>query len=131
MPNPGSGFERRFGKTAGGKRTPRSGAAGGGDVSFPVGALWADWSWELKERASLPKSLTTWLGQAQSDIRIGDRRRPALALRETGGQTIVVFQWDDLRVWTEALVEIGNSAKLRTLVRQLQRQVQEIEKAIR
>lgn len=130
--NSGSRFERKFARSIkGGKRTPRSGADGGGDTTFEAGSLWSDWSFELKRRATLPKSLTGWLDQAESDIRIGDRRRPAIAVQEEGGRTIVAFYWTDLQTWVEALAEVGNAAHLRSLVRQLEHQIREVKEAIR
>lgn len=130
--NPGKRFEQKFARgVRGARRTPGSGNAGGGDTSFEPGSLWSDWSFELKHRKALPRSLVTWLGQAETDIAIGDRRHPALAMQEDHGRTIVAFYWQDLAMWVDALAEVGNAAALKTLVRQLKRQVAEIEAAIR
>lgn len=129
--NSGKRFEQRFAQSAGGKRTPRSGAVGGGDVSFAPGELWRDFSWELKHRASLPKLIVGAMDQAESDLAIGDRRRPAVALEEEGGRTLVCFRWMDLAPWVEALNEVGNASRLKSIVRQIDRDLTELKGAIR
>jgi hypothetical protein len=117
----GGRFEREFAHTIGGaKRTPLSGASGGGDISFEAGALWGDWSWELKRRQKLPVSITDAMYQAAGDIALGDRRRPAAAMREDGGKTIVLFYWHDLQPWVEAIAEVGRAGRVRDLGKQLE-----------
>lgn len=125
----GSAFERELARELGGKRTPLSGAGGGGDVTLPVDSVWSQWSWEAKRRAELPVFLTKPLQQAASDLAIGDPRRPAVAFREDNGRTIVAFYLDDLRPWVEAIAELGAGAKIRTLARDLERLALEIRRA--
>lgn len=115
----------------GGKRTPLSGGIGGGDLSMPSGSIWADWSWEAKRRAKLPALMVRWLSQAETDIAIGDPRRPALVMREDNGKAIVAMYAADLIAWAEALAEIGNASKVRGLLRQAKRVIEEAEGAIR
>jgi hypothetical protein len=117
----GRAFEREFAATAGGKRTPLSGATGGGDVSFASGSLWADWSWELKRRSKLPALIVGAMLQAAGDIALGDRRMPAVAMREDNGRTIVVFYWDDLRNWVESIAQVGRAGRVRELGKELER----------
>jgi hypothetical protein len=116
----GSRFEREIARTLRAKRTPLSGASGGGDVSFPTDSIWADWSMELKRRAKLPAFVTAALRQAAGDIRIGDRRKPAVVMREDGGPAIFVCYLDDLRPWVEALAEVGRAGRVHDLGRQLE-----------
>jgi hypothetical protein len=127
----GRAFEREFAATIGARRTPGSGRSGGGDVTPRAGDVWADWSWELKRRARLPALVTEALEQAAADVVIGDRRRPAMAMRADHGQTIVAFYWEDLRTWAEALAEVGRSGEVRRLAAQIEsaaRQIREVAK---
>lgn len=116
----GSAFEREVSRSLGGKRTPLSGADGGGDVSLPTGSIWADWSWELKRRAKLPVFVVEALRQAATDIRIGDRRKPAVVMREDHAPAIFVCYLDDLVPWVEAIAEVGRAGRVRDLGRQLE-----------
>jgi hypothetical protein len=127
----GRAFEREFAAELGGKRTPGSGRSGGGDVSLPAGSLWGDWSWELKRRARLPAIVSEALEQASGDIAVGDRRRPAVAVREDHGRTIVAFYWDDLRAWVEALAEVGRAGEVRRLAAQIESAAREIRRVAR
>jgi len=105
----GSTFERELALALGGKRTPLSGASGGGDITLQPDNVWHAWSWEAKRRATLPKMITDALAQAEHDVAIGDQRRPALAMREDHGRTIAVFYLEDLTRWIEAITELGPS----------------------
>lgn len=126
----GSRFERELALELGGRRTPLSGAAGGGDVSLPDGSLWHAWSWEAKRRATLPVLLTAALEQAAADIAIGDPRRPAAAFRADNGRTIVAFYLDDLRPWAEALAEVGHRQRVRRLADQIEGAVRELRRVV-
>ena len=127
----GRGFERELALELGGKRTPLSGRRGGGDITLPSDSVWQAWSWEAKRRAELPRFLTAVLDQAESDIAIGDPRRPAAAFRADHGRTIVAFYLSDLRPWVEALAELGGGAKVRSLARDLERLAGELKRAAR
>ena len=116
----GSRLERDVASVLGGKRTPLSGGSGGGDVSLPTGSIWSDWSWECKQRAALPALITGAMLQANADIRVGDRRRPAVIIREDRGQALFVAHLSDVVTWAEALAEVGNASKVRDLGRQLE-----------
>ena len=116
----GSRFEREVARSLGAKRTPLSGATGGGDITMPTGSIWADWSMELKRRARLPAFVTAALRQAATDNRIGDRRKPAVVMREDHGPAIFVCYLEDLRPWVEALAEVGRAGRVHDLGRQLE-----------
>ena len=126
----GSAFERELAGELGGKRTPLSGGTGGGDVTLPTESVWRAWSWEAKRRARLPVLITDALEQAASDIAVGDPRRPAVALREDRGRTIVVFYLDDLRPWVEALLEVGHRQRVRRLADQIEGAVRELRRVV-
>jgi len=127
----GSAYEREVALAIGGRRTPLSGAVGGGDISLPEGSIFADWSWEAKRRSRLPALVMDALAQAESDIAIGDPRRPAVVMREDRGRSIFVCHLDDFVTWAEALAEIGNGAKVRELVRQMRRDLEQLERSVR
>lgn len=127
----GSAFERELALELGGKRTPLSGSAGGGDITLPAESVWIAWAWEAKRRAELPRFLTGVLEQAASDIAIGDPRKPAAAFRADHGRTIVAFYLDDLRPWVEAIAELGAGARIRTIARDLDRIAAELRRATR
>lgn len=113
MSNPskakGSAFEREIAASIGAKRMPLSGAVGGGDIRPEPDSIWAAWSFECKRRAKLPVLITDALAQAQADIAIGDPRSALMLMREDGGRTIACADWDDLRLWSEALAEVVSS----------------------
>ena len=123
----GAAFEREFARAVGGKRTPLSGGAGGNDITFAPGSLWDAWGWEAKRRASLPVFVVKALVQAEAALPIGSRRRPAMAMREDNGRTIVAFYWDDLRPWVQAQAETGRGSRIRELARELERIAQALK----
>jgi hypothetical protein len=127
----GSSFEREIALELGGKRTPLSGASGGGDITLPPDSPWHAFSWEAKRRERLPVLLTGALAQAELDIAIGDPRRPAAAFREDHGRTIVAFYLDDIRRMVEALTDVGGGSRIRELARELERVAQELRSAVR
>jgi hypothetical protein len=90
--------------------------------------VWADWSWEAKRRARLPTLIRAAFLQAETDIAIGDRRRPAVAMREDGGRTIVAFYLDDLRPWVESLAEVGNAGRVRRIAEQIELAARELRR---
>jgi hypothetical protein len=115
----------------GGKRTPLSGAVGGGDISLPDDSIFADWSWEAKRRQRLPSLLMDALAQASADIGIGDPRRPAVVMREDRGPAIFICRLDDFVAWALALAEMGNGARVRELIRQMRRDLDTLERSVR
>ena len=68
----------------------------------------------------LPNLITTALAQAATDIKIGDRRSPALILKEDRGRILFVAHLEDVVSWAEALAEVGSASKVRALGRQLE-----------
>lgn len=127
----GTRYERELALELGGKRTPLSGAGGGGDITLPSDSIWRAFSWEAKRRAALPVFLTKPLEQAASDVAIGDPRKPAVAFRGDHGRTIVAFYLDDLKPLVEALTEVGGGARIRVVARDLERLAEELRKAVR
>lgn len=127
----GTRYERELALELGGKRTPLSGASGGGDITLPADSLWRAFSWEAKRRAALPIFLTKPLEQAAADIAIGDPRKPAVAFRADHSRTIVAFYLDDLRPLVEALTEVGGGARIRVVARDLERLAEELRRAVR
>lgn len=126
----GSRFERELALALGGKRTPLSGGAGGGDVTLPTDSKWRAWSWEAKRRAKLPVLISGAFDQAEADLAVGDYRRPAVALREDHGRTVVAFYLEDLIAWVDALEEVGNAPKLRRLAQQAEAALTEIRRTL-
>lgn len=127
----GSAFERELAAILGGKRTPLSGAVGGGDITLPSDSIWRAWSWEAKRRARLPAFIVAALEQAEHDLAIADPRKPAAAFREDGGRIIVAFYLDDLLPWIEAIAEIGRGGHVRRLASDLEKLAQELRRAAR
>lgn len=127
----GSGFERELALALGGKRTPLSGGSGGGDVTLPSDSVWRAWSWEAKRRAKLPVLITAAMQQAESDIAVGDPRRPAVAMREDNGRTIVAFYLEDLTAWVDALSELGNGPRVRRIAQQIEQAARDLHAAVR
>jgi hypothetical protein len=115
----GTRLEHHVASVTGGKRTPLSGSAGGGDITHPTGTIWHDWSWECKQRKTLPALITGAMAQAQFDIPLGDRRKPAVVIREDRGRALFVAYLDDVVPWAEALAETGQGVKVRQLAKQL------------
>jgi hypothetical protein len=127
----GSGFERELASILGGKRTPLSGAVGGGDITLPSDSIWRAWSWEAKRRARLPAFIVAALSQAENDLAIGDPRHPAAAFREDGGRIIVAFYLDDLMPWIAAISEVAGGARVRRMAQELEKIAQELRRAVR
>lgn len=123
----GSRLEREVAARLGGKRMVLSGAVGGGDVAVPAGSIWNDWVWECKNRnGALPEWVTKALLQAELEC-AGTRRRPAAVLRNPRSRPVVCFYFDDLVAWVEALAEVGNGQALKSAIRQVKRQLDEVE----
>lgn len=121
----GSAGERELAKIFGGKRNPGSGAWGGNDtvdMDPPYDGL----AWEVKRRAKLPAIATEPLAQAEYASR-GSGRYPAAAYREDRGRWIVAMYAEDLRAWVDAVAEVGNGQRLKALVRQARKILDEVE----
>ena len=116
----GSRVEREVAAVLGGKRTPLSGATGGGDVTLPPDSIWNSWSIEVKARKGLPKMVTDAMAQAQADIALADPRKPMVVLREDRGRMLAVVDLRDLAIWAEALAEVGHGFRLREMAAQLE-----------
>ena len=116
----GSRVEREVAAVLGGKRTPLSGATGGGDVTLPPGSIWNDWSIEVKARKALPKLVTDAMAQARMDIALADPRKPMVVLKADRGQMLAVVDLRDLAMWAEALAEVGHGFRLREYAGQLE-----------
>lgn len=127
----GSGFERELASILGGKRTPLSGAVGGGDITLPTDSIWRAFSWEAKRRARLPAFIVAALEQAENDLAIGDPRKPAAAFREDGGRIIVAFYLDDLLPFVAAISEVAGGSTVRRMAQQLESIALELRKAVR
>lgn len=126
--NKGRAFEREMAKLLGGKRDPTSGAISGHDIVLEPHGIFADWAWELKRRAALPNLVHNALLQSASHISIGDRRRPAMAMRGDGGRAVVAFWAEDFVTWSEALSEMGQGAYVRQYARQLEKIASEMRR---
>jgi hypothetical protein len=127
----GSRAERRVAGALGGRRSPLSGAVGGGDVWIPQASHWADWSVEVKARKRPSWStVREALDQAEVAAR-GSRRRPLAVIVPDRAAPIACMRLEDLRAWADALAEIGTGSRLRALLRQARRVLDEIEEALR
>lgn len=127
----GSAFELEAARLFGGHRTPGSGAMGGGDLTFEKGTLWSGLSWECKRPKKLPVMLTAGIMQARLDIPIGDPRLPALLMREDDGDAIIAFPAVEFRRWVEAIAETGSRQNVLSHIRQVRRDLDALEKAVR
>jgi hypothetical protein len=78
----GSRLERDVAKALGGKRTPLSGAVGGGDV------IAEGFSIECKARAEIPALLRNAFQQADKDIVTGDTRRSLVVIKADRAEPI-------------------------------------------
>lgn len=126
----GSEFEREIATLTGGKRTPGSGAMGGGDITHDADNIWSAFSHECKRRKALPRLLLDALAQADYDSRsIGDNRPSIVWAREDGSREAYAFlRARDLVTFAEALADVGHGSKLREYARQLQTIAAEIRR---
>lgn len=119
--------EYRIAAALGGKRTPLSGAVGGGDITLPAGNIWADWQVEVKARAR-PSWSDVQRALAQAEVAAqGTRRRPLAVVVPDRSPAVVCARLDDLRPWAEALAELGQGHRLRRLAGELRRLADELE----
>ena len=113
--------ERKAATLLGSKRTPLSGAVGGGDVMRA--GLAERFSVEVKARTSF--SVQSYLEQAKSDIVGGDNRKPLALLYPDRQRPMAVLFADDLVALLEN--EGPESAfKIRELARKLEALAKEI-----
>jgi hypothetical protein len=127
----GSRLERATAAALGGKRTPLSGGAGGNDITLPSDSIWLDWAIECKARGKLPVLVTSALAQAtQAVMAIGSRKRPAAVLREDGGRILWVCELDHLVEWASALAEMGQGQAMKSRIRQIRRELEDLEKML-
>jgi hypothetical protein len=117
----GREFEREMAKLLGGKRDPTSGAISGHDLVLEPQGIFADFAWELKRRHAIPNLVSTALAQSQVGIRIGNSRRPAMAMRGDGGRAVVAMYATDFVTWATALSEMGQGSHVRAYARELER----------
>ncbi len=116
----GSRLERESAAMIGGKRSPLSGAVGGGDIWLPSDSIFADWSWEAKARAKLPAYFTAAMSQAEIECR-GTNKRPAIIMKEDRGVIMFASRLDDFVQWSKALSEVGQGSSIRATINQAQR----------
>lgn len=116
----GGRVEREVAAIVGGKRTPLSGGAGGNDITTRDDSLFNVWGIEVKARANLPVLISAAMRQAEVALPIGSPRRPAVVLKADGEPHLFVARLEDVKVWVEALAEVGRGSKVRDLARQLQ-----------
>lgn len=126
----GSAFERECAAIFGLKRTPLSGASGGGDLTAPAGSLWGDFSWECKRMKKLPVKFANAIRQAELDVGIGGTRIPAVLTREDHGTVYMIVPAEKLRAWVEAVAEVGGGAHIKALLRDLDRIARELKEAV-
>jgi hypothetical protein len=113
----------------GGKRSPLSGAVGGGDIWFPADSLWNDWLVEAKSRARLPAYFTLAMKQAELECR-GTSKRPAIILKEDRGNIMFCAYLNDFVQWAQALSEVGQGAQIKSTVRQIRHQLDDLERRL-
>ena len=106
----------------GSKRAPLSGALGGmGDLVFPPGSIWRDWVVEVKRRKAIGGvAVKDALHQAEASIGIGGKRRPMVLMREDHGPWYAFMYAEDIINWCKALNEMGNTGKIKALIRQME-----------
>lgn len=121
-------FEREMALMLGGKRDPMSGRESGHDIVVEPAGIFADWAWEMKRRAAIPNLVTMALAQSEAHIGIGDRRRPAMAMRGDGGRAVVAMYADDFVTWATALAEMGQGSHVRGYARELDRIAAELRR---
>lgn len=122
----GARLERETARIMGGKRMPLSGAQGGGDIRLPAESIYNDWLVEAKSRARLPAYFSAAMKQAELECK-GTRKRPAIILREDRGKIMVAFLLEDFVQWSSALAEMGQGQKVKSLVRDARRVLDQIE----
>lgn len=127
----GAERERQIGKALGGKRNVMSGGSvlGGGDLVFPNGHPLADFIWEIKSRKKAPEILTIALKQAQLEAG-KSYKKPAGVFVADNSKPIVHFYLDDFVQWAEALAELGSGQKVKSLIRDARRLLDEIERYV-
>lgn len=130
----GAAKEREIAQILGGKRNVMSGGSplGGGDIAFDakVPNIFADFIWEVKYRAKQPEWLRKSLLQAAAEGGIGHRKHPAAVLCAPQQRTIVAFYLQDFVDWSRALAEVGQGSHLRSVIRQIRRQLDELERGL-
>ena len=115
----GSRCEREFALLFGAKRNPGSGAWGGNDIT-QLPAPYDGLAVEVKCRAKLPAIATAPLAQAAYAAR-GSGRLPAVGYREDHGRWIVAMYAEDFRSFTDAVYQVGQGAKVRSIAQDLRR----------
>lgn len=108
---------------------PLSGAVGGGDLKIPSGSIWGIWCFEAKARRRVAL-LYDALDQAQKDIGIGSLRKPAALIKADHQPVLFVAKLEDVIGFAEGLAEVGQGYKIKGLLRQARRILEEVEQAI-
>ena len=125
----GAKLERKVAQQMGGRRTPLSGAVGGGDITVPSDSCWADWSIECKLRRR-PSWTDVRRALEQADTRTG--KCPLAVIGQVGGDTYAVCRLSDLVGWVDALMGAGlRGAELRAKVHELRRLLDELEEVVK
>lgn len=125
----GTEGEREVAALLGAKRTPLSGAGGGNDLTL-VPPPWDVWGIEVKRRREPVMFLMHALDQAEAALGIGSQRRPAVLHRGDRSPWLFTARLEDVRTWVEALAEMGNGAKVRSHVRELERCLRALKEAV-
>lgn len=134
----GARAERACATLMGGKRNVMSGGSslGGGDLVFPPNDPFADFSWEVKRRKLVPEIVRKALDQAQAEAsgqKFGGRKAPAAIIIPHGvpvERAVVCFRLADFVTWARALVEMGSQSQVKSLVRQMRHQLDELERFV-
>lgn len=126
----GAEIEREVAHLMGGKRNVMSGGSvlGGGDLVFPADSVFHDWLWEVKARKLVPEIIKLALEQARLES-TGTLKKPAAVIRAENSKPVVVFYLEDFVPWIEALTEMGQGARIKTLVRDMRRIMDELIRA--
>lgn len=125
----GARREREVAIAMGGKRTPMSGGSvlGGGDIVFPNTDPFADFVWEVKSRAKVPEIVGIALKQAQ--LEAGKSfKKPAGVIIADNSPAIVTFYLEDFVQWARALAEMGSGSRVKSLLRDARKILDEIER---
>lgn len=122
-------MEQEIAREMGGKRMVQSGGSvlRGGDLVFPAGHIFSDFTWEIKSRKKVPEIIKLALAQAELET-VGSLKKPAAIIKADNEAPVVCIRLADFIEWTGALAEMGSGHAVKSLVRDMRRLLDEVER---
>lgn len=127
----GAAFEREIARLLGGKRSPFSGAIGGGDIWG--GKLAQHFVLELKKGKQVPVFFRNALQQAQKDVPYGSGKKPMVIASNHGDGTddaYVVLKLHDFLDFVESYSGDPDADMIREVLAALRDEIDRFEEAL-